>query len=284
MISLTPDPCGVLAHNLVFHPLSSAYFAYIRNRSAAKSAASSPPVPALISRMMFSDQWVLREQKHFSSPSVRSRSALRTSISSLASFRISSSGSSSRERLSSSSAGWFRIFDRLDDRREIAVFLEILLVDFLIPDHIRTSKFLLNRIEPLLDFFYFGEHAVFPRHSVSAASKPFTGTRTTEYRILNDECRTTTEQSSDFVIRNSVFDIRYSISPMTKTGACLSKGVRGRDSGKRRRAGHLTWICRFSSPLLNWAYLFLNRSTLPVESTSFCLPVNRGWQLEQISP
>ena len=33
----------------------------------------------------------------------------------------------------------------------------------------------------------------------------------------------------------------------------------------------------------NLAYFLLNRSTLPAESTSFCLPVKKGWHLEQIS-
>jgi len=31
------------------------------------------------------------------------------------------------------------------------------------------------------------------------------------------------------------------------------------------------------------AYFFWNLSTLPAESTSFCLPVKKGWQREQIS-
>jgi hypothetical protein len=35
--------------------------------------------------------------------------------------------------------------------------------------------------------------------------------------------------------------------------------------------------------LLNLAYFFLNRSTLPAESTSFCFPVKKGWHFEQIS-
>ena len=35
--------------------------------------------------------------------------------------------------------------------------------------------------------------------------------------------------------------------------------------------------------LLYLAYFLLKRSTLPAESTSFCLPVKKGWHLEQIS-
>ena len=31
------------------------------------------------------------------------------------------------------------------------------------------------------------------------------------------------------------------------------------------------------------AYFFWKRSTRPAVSTSFCLPVKKGWQLEQIS-
>jgi len=38
-----------------------------------------------------------------------------------------------------------------------------------------------------------------------------------------------------------------------------------------------------SDSLLNLAYFLLKRSTLPAESTSFCLPVKKGWHLEQIS-
>lgn len=42
----------------------------------------------------------------------------------------------------------------------------------------------------------------------------------------------------------------------------------------------------FLSPadgVLNLAYFLLKRSTLPAESTSFCLPVKKGWHLEHIS-
>jgi hypothetical protein len=33
----------------------------------------------------------------------------------------------------------------------------------------------------------------------------------------------------------------------------------------------------------NWEYFRLKRSTLPAESTSFCLPVKKGWHWEHIS-
>ena len=32
-----------------------------------------------------------------------------------------------------------------------------------------------------------------------------------------------------------------------------------------------------------FAYFFLNRSTRPSVSTIFCVPVKKGWQLEQMS-
>src|SRR5579859_4827685 len=35
--------------------------------------------------------------------------------------------------------------------------------------------------------------------------------------------------------------------------------------------------------LRKFSYFFWNRSTLPALSTSFCLPVKKGWQFEQIS-
>jgi len=41
----------------------------------------------------------------------------------------------------------------------------------------------------------------------------------------------------------------------------------------------------FAAPALAAAsaYFFVNRSTRPAVSISFCLPVKKGWQLEQIS-
>ena len=51
----------------IFHFLNSAYFEYMRKRSAANRAASSPPVPALISMIMF-----LRSKGSFGISSVRS--------------------------------------------------------------------------------------------------------------------------------------------------------------------------------------------------------------------
>ena len=38
-----------------------------------------------------------------------------------------------------------------------------------------------------------------------------------------------------------------------------------------------------SAALVLMPYFFLNFSTRPAESTNFCLPVKKGWQLEQIS-
>ena len=54
MISLKPPtaPSEKLL-TAIFHPFSSMYLLYIRNRSPAKRAASSPPVPPRISMMTF---------------------------------------------------------------------------------------------------------------------------------------------------------------------------------------------------------------------------------------
>src|ERR1700676_1291342 len=49
---------------------------------------------------------------------------------------------------------------------------------------------------------------------------------------------------------------------------------------KKRSGGYF-----FAAPALAAAsaYFFVNRSTRPAVSISFCLPVKKGWQLEQIS-
>ena len=46
----------------------------------------------------------------------------------------------------------------------------------------------------------------------------------------------------------------------------------------------LSCFWRSLSPATVWApYFFMNRSTRPSVSISFCLPVKKGWQFEQIS-
>ena len=48
-----PRPVGLESISSTFQPFCSAYRVYIRNRSPANRAASSPPAPARISMMMF---------------------------------------------------------------------------------------------------------------------------------------------------------------------------------------------------------------------------------------
>jgi hypothetical protein len=48
-----PTPVSLLDITSIFQPCRSANLLYIRNSSPAKSAASSPPVPALISSTTF---------------------------------------------------------------------------------------------------------------------------------------------------------------------------------------------------------------------------------------
>ncbi|MPM40173.1 hypothetical protein SDC9_86813 [bioreactor metagenome] len=85
-ISLTP-PSSVSFKFAIstFQPFVSAYMEYMRVREPAKSAASSPPTPALISMMtFFSSLGSFGSRRILSSPSRRSISSLAESYSSWA--------------------------------------------------------------------------------------------------------------------------------------------------------------------------------------------------------
>ena len=83
-----PTPVSLLDMTSSFHPCRSAYLLYIRNSSPANSAASSPPVPARISRTMFFSS--------FGSFGMSSTFSSATSASRLATSDLSSSRASSR--------------------------------------------------------------------------------------------------------------------------------------------------------------------------------------------
>ena len=103
-ISLKPPmPFSLALITSTFHRLFSANFEYIRNKSAAKRAASSPPAPPRISTITFlSSLGSLGSISILSSCSHSATFSLQALSSSLASSLISSSFSSSRiARLSS---------------------------------------------------------------------------------------------------------------------------------------------------------------------------------------
>ena len=104
MTSLQPPiPFSFMFIISSFQRFVSAYLLYMRNSSAANSAASSPPAPARISTItFFSSFGSFGSSRIFSCCSSRSTSALLPDSSSLASSRSSSSlSSSSMARLSS---------------------------------------------------------------------------------------------------------------------------------------------------------------------------------------
>src|SRR5258708_6762140 len=103
MIAMTslrpPAPLSLIDIISIFQPLRSAKREYIRNRSAAKSDASSPPVPARISRMMFLASFgSFGTSRILMSASRASRRASSAFISSCASSRLSGSLTSSSFR------------------------------------------------------------------------------------------------------------------------------------------------------------------------------------------
>ena len=91
MTSLSPPtPVSLLDISSSLQPWRSAYLLYIRNSSAANSAASSPPVPARISSTtFFSSFGSFGTSSAFSSPSSFSRLAMSVLSSSCASSRMS---------------------------------------------------------------------------------------------------------------------------------------------------------------------------------------------------
>ena len=89
----------------VFQPRAAAYMVYIRSSDAANSAASSPPVPARISRItFFRSLGSLGSSRSFSSCRSRSISSRAAVSSSWANSRISGSESSSSAAARSASA------------------------------------------------------------------------------------------------------------------------------------------------------------------------------------
>ena len=93
--SFTP-PSSVSFSSTVsaLQPRAAAYMVYIRSSDAANSAASSPPVPARISRMtFFRSSGSLGSSRHWISCRSRSSSALAAESSSRPSSRSSGSAS-----------------------------------------------------------------------------------------------------------------------------------------------------------------------------------------------
>ena len=92
---MPPSPVSLSSISSVFQRLRSAYLVYILKRSAPNSAASSPPVPALISRItFFSSLGSFGRRSTLSSSSCCPISSSSSEISIFASSRISSSPSS----------------------------------------------------------------------------------------------------------------------------------------------------------------------------------------------
>jgi len=104
MISLKPpDEPSLKLDTLIFHPFSSQYFTYIRYRSPAKRAASSPPVPPRISTIAFlSSCGSAGTSNNFISSSKAGIRSLQVSSSSRAISRISGSCSDSSKAFASS--------------------------------------------------------------------------------------------------------------------------------------------------------------------------------------
>ena len=87
-----PMPVSLDDITSIRQPWRSAYFEYMRNSSAAKSAASSPPVPARISRTtFFSSFGSFGTSRTFRSATSASRRATSALSSSCASSRMSGS-------------------------------------------------------------------------------------------------------------------------------------------------------------------------------------------------
>ena len=101
LTSLTPPSSVSFSLTMLsVQPLRSAYMVYIRRRSAANRAPSSPPMPARISNITFlSSLGSLGSSRRFNSSVSRSSSALAADSSSCASSR--SSGSDSMAQASS---------------------------------------------------------------------------------------------------------------------------------------------------------------------------------------
>ena len=92
---IPPKPVSLSSISSVFHRFLSAYLVYILKRSAPNKAASSPPVPALISKItFFSSLGSFGNSNILSSSSCCSMTSSSSEISILASSRISSSPSS----------------------------------------------------------------------------------------------------------------------------------------------------------------------------------------------
>ena len=112
-ISLYPPKSAVLAVKIVaVHPLLCAYLWYIRQRSPAQMPASSPPVPARISSIMFlSSSGSLGRSAMVILSSSSSISSLSAAISSLAIASISASPAASLTiSLASASSSWHSLY------------------------------------------------------------------------------------------------------------------------------------------------------------------------------
>src|SRR6266568_783906 len=82
--------------------------------------------------------------------------------------------------------------------------------------------------------------------------------------------------------RKSKVERKHNAETRTPRGA-----LSGNCEGIRSAGGQEGWGKRDSqkwlSQKLAYLYFLVERSTRPAVSTSFCLPVKKGWQLEQIS-
>ena len=142
------------------HPCRSAYLLYMRNSSAAKRAASSPPVPARISRTMFRSSFgSFGISRIFRSASRASRRA----VSDFSSCRASSCMSASPDLESSSVCARSRttrlVFpETLHERLDLGRLLGVLPEFGRIALHLGRAQQLQQLVVPLLDRSQFIEH------------------------------------------------------------------------------------------------------------------------------
>ena len=153
------------------HPCRSAYLLYMRNNSAAKSAASSPPVPARISRMMLrSSLGSFGISRIFRSASRASRRA----VSDFSSCRASSCMSASpdlRELLGLREVANDRLVfpEPLHERFDLGRLLGVLPEFGRIALHLGRAQQLQQLVVPLLDRSQFIEHTI--NHNVQRRAR-----------------------------------------------------------------------------------------------------------------
>ena len=162
MISLNPPipPAGVLFITSTFQPEVSAKRAYIRKRSSAKRPASSPPVPARISRKTFFSSFGSFGSSSTFSRSSRALQGLLQMGQLLPGDLLELFVALLQERLIlfDAKAGLFVFAEGLDQIAEIGMFLGILLIDPGLADYGRIAQKLLQ--VPVTGFYIlqFGIH------------------------------------------------------------------------------------------------------------------------------